>query len=87
MTSWVAARAARSPEGLEQVAFNPVRDFRKFFLDVLQKVRGGAVRLQGGVVDMSSLQLMDMIRIVHQDKIALPGYTGSMNFRFAHPTE
>jgi uncharacterized protein YlxW (UPF0749 family) len=45
------------------------------------------LRLQGGVVDMSSLQLMDMIRIMHRDKLVLPGYSGSMNFRFAHPTE
>ena len=45
------------------------------------------LRLQGGVLESSALAYLEMIRIVPRDEIEIPGYSGSMSFRTAHPTE
>jgi uncharacterized protein YlxW (UPF0749 family) len=45
------------------------------------------LRLPGGVLELSALPYLDMIRIAPRDEIDIPGYSGSINFRTAHPTE
>jgi uncharacterized protein YlxW (UPF0749 family) len=45
------------------------------------------LRLQDGILDLSGLQLLDMVRISHRDEIKIPAYSGHITARYAHPTE
>jgi uncharacterized protein YlxW (UPF0749 family) len=45
------------------------------------------LRLPNGVLDNSGLELSRMIRIVHREEIEIPGFSGSIGFHYAHPTE